>query len=296
MSPAELARNLAANEEENTPLTPEELAMAAAENVVNQRRSEIHIVDAPEEEPSDDEHDTDVTDEGQTHNFDDPEATNLEGAEDADSEHHDKSVDAIDSRAQQGEVIASATKAMIEQSIKKWGKKILTAEEEIKLAKRIEKGDLDAKDELIERNIRLVASVSRKYQNHGLTFDELTQEGMIGLIRAAEKFDWRKGFKFSTYSLLWIRQSIQRGLGNTGRAIRVPVHIAQRVDKVVGAEKRLVAELGREATAEEVAEKTNMTAEEVQDAREIMDQGVITSLNQHVSDSHEGSECWPIQD
>ena len=104
--------------------------------------------------------------------------------------------------------------------------------EEIELAKRIEKGDLDAKDRMINSNLRLVVANARRYQGQGLALGDLIQEGMLGLIRAVEKFDWRKGFRFSTYATLWIRQAIQRGLENTSRTIRLPVHVAQRSRKV----------------------------------------------------------------
>ena len=109
---------------------------------------------------------------------------------------------------------------------------LLKPAEEIELAKRIERGDLPAKDRLINSNLRLVVSIARRYQGHGLTLNDLVQEGMLGLIRAAEKFDWRKGFRFSTYATLWIRQSIQRGLDNTSRSIRLPAHVATKARKV----------------------------------------------------------------
>ena len=130
---------------------------------------------------------------------------------------------------------------------------LLTAAEEIELAKRIERGDLEAKTRMINANLRLVVAQARRYQGHGLPLEDLVQEGMLGLIRAVEKFDWRKGFKFSTYGTLWIRQAIQRGLQNSGRTIRVPVHVAQRQVKVRKVESELALKLGREPTDEEVA-------------------------------------------
>src|SRR5205809_507439 len=121
---------------------------------------------------------------------------------------------------------------------------LLTAAEEIELAKRIERGDMAAKDRMVNSNLRLVVSIAKKYQGQGLTLGDLIQEGVIGLIRAAEKFDWRRGFKFSTYATLWIRQAIQRGLHNTSRTIRMPVHIAQRERKISRVEReRDVVEL-----------------------------------------------------
>src|SRR5687768_3064261 len=116
---------------------------------------------------------------------------------------------------------------------------LLTAAEEVDLAKRIERGDIAAKERMINSNLRLVVSVAKKYQGQGLPLGDLIQEGMLGLIRATEKFDWRKGFKFSTYGTLWIRQAIQRGLGNTSRTIRLPVHIGQRARKVARIEREL---------------------------------------------------------
>src|SRR5215208_6543723 len=157
---------------------------------------------------------------------------------------------------------------------------LLTAEEEVELAQRIEKGDLEAKDRMINSNLRLVISVARKYQGQGLPLGDLIQEGMLGLIRAVEKFDWRKGFKFSTYGTLWIRQAIGRGLANAGRTVRLPVHITARARKIADAEKRLAAELGREPTVEEVADRVDLPVDEVEDIRRAdkgpasLDQGV----------------------
>ncbi len=129
---------------------------------------------------------------------------------------------------------------------------LLTPAQEIDLAKRIERGDLHAKELLVNSNLRLVASNARRYQNQGLPLGDLVQEGMLGLIRASEKFDWRKGFRFSTYATLWIRQAIQRGLENSGRTIRLPVHVAQRSRKVGRVERELSVRLGREPTLEEL--------------------------------------------
>jgi RNA polymerase primary sigma factor len=120
----------------------------------------------------------------------------------------------------------------LEQLLQRANKfQLLKPAEEIELAKRIERGDLFAKDRLINSNLRLVVSIARRYQGHGLTLNDLVQEGMLGLIRAAEKFDWRKGFRFSTYATLWIRQSIQRGLDNTSRSIRLPAHVATKAPR-----------------------------------------------------------------
>jgi RNA polymerase primary sigma factor len=162
---------------------------------------------------------------------------------------------------------------------------LLSAEEEVELAKRIERGDLEAKDRLINSNLRLVISVARKYQGFGLPLGDLVQEGMLGLIRAVEKFDWRKGFKFSTYGVLWIRQAIQRGLANSGRTVRLPVHIGTLSRKIVRAEKELGARLEREPTLEEVAEAVDLPAEEIQLIRNA-DQSPA-SLDKPVGESEE---------
>jgi len=144
---------------------------------------------------------------------------------------------------------------------------LLTAEEEIELAKRIEMGDLAAKDRMINANLRLVVSIARKFQGQGLPLSDLIQEGMLGLIRAVEKFDWRKGFKFSTYGTLWVRQAIGRGLANTSRTVRLPVHIASLARKIGDRERELGAQLGREPTDEEIADSLEMTLVDVQDIR-----------------------------
>ena len=162
---------------------------------------------------------------------------------------------------------------------------LLTAAEEIELTKRIERGDLEAKERMINSNLRLVVSQARRYQGHGLEMGDLVQEGMLGLIRAVEKFDWRRGFKFSTYGTLWIRQAIQRGLQNHGRTIRVPVHVSQRQVKVRRLESELSTKLSREPTDEEIAAVAELPVEEVTELRELS-RG-LTSLDQTVSDDGE---------
>src|SRR5437868_4371116 len=162
---------------------------------------------------------------------------------------------------------------------------LLTAAEEVELAKRIERGDLEAKERMINSNLRLVVSQARRYQGHGLAMEDLVQEGMLGLIRAVEKFDWRRGFKFSTYGTLWIRQAIQRGLQNHGRTIRVPVHVAQRQVKVRKIEADLNTKLSREPTDEEIAEVAELPVEEVAALRELS--RAMTSLDQPVSEDGE---------
>jgi RNA polymerase primary sigma factor len=162
---------------------------------------------------------------------------------------------------------------------------LLTAAQEIELAKRIERGDLEAKAQMINANLRLVVAQARRYQGHGLPLEDLVQEGMLGLIRAVEKFDWRKGFKFSTYGTLWIRQAIQRGLQNSGRTIRLPVHVAQRQVKVRKVEGELNLKLGREPTDEEIAAVAELPIEQVAEVRELS-MG-LASLDQPVGDDGE---------
>jgi len=144
---------------------------------------------------------------------------------------------------------------------------LLRPSEEVELAKRIEKGDLAAKERLINSNLRLVVHVARKYQGQGLAMGDLVQEGMLGLIRAAEKFDWRKGFRFSTYATIWIRQALQRGLDNTGRTIRLPANVAQRARKLARIERELTVKLEQDPSLEELADATGFDVEEVERLR-----------------------------
>jgi RNA polymerase primary sigma factor len=159
---------------------------------------------------------------------------------------------------------------------------LLTAEEEVELAKRIERGDLAAKERLINSNLRLVIKFARRYQGHGLDLGDLVQEAMLGLIRAAEKFDWRRGYKFSTYAVLWIKQSIQRGLDNTGRAVRIPAHVAQRERTVNRVAAQLSTRLDREPTDEEVAAEAKLPLDEVMATRDLT--RVTASLDSPVGD------------
>jgi RNA polymerase primary sigma factor len=162
---------------------------------------------------------------------------------------------------------------------------LLTAAEEVELAKRIEQGDLEAKERMINSNLRLVVSIAKKYQGQELSLLDLIQEGIFGLIRATEKFDWRKGYKFSTYATFWIRQAIQRGLANKARTIRIPVHIGQRERKIGRTERELQAKLGREPTDEEIARAAELPLEQVEEVREAA--RAVTSLDRPVGDEGE---------
>src|SRR6266576_1103463 len=162
---------------------------------------------------------------------------------------------------------------------------LLTAPQEVELAKRIERGDMGAKSHMIQSNLRLVVSIAKNYRNQGLPFLDLIQEGTLGLIRAVEKFDWRRGYKFSTYATWWIRQAVARALADKARTIRMPVHIVERLQKMNRAERTLWTQLGREPTLEEIAEEASLPIQQAHEVRAAA--RASASLDQPVGEAEE---------
>ena len=164
---------------------------------------------------------------------------------------------------------------------------LLTAAQEVELSKRVERGDMAAKQRMIQSNLRLVVANARRYQGQGLALGDLIQEGMLGLIRAVEKFDWRRGFKFSTYATWWIRQAVARALADKARTIRMPVHIVERLQKMNRAERTLWTQLGREPTLEEIAEEASLPLQQALEVRAAA--RASTSLDQPVGDTDDAT-------
>lgn len=202
------------------------------------------------------------------------------GVSDADKEQMEKEIQILSSLA------GSDSTDPVRQYLREIGKvSLLIAEEEIELAKRSEKGDRKAKDKLTESNLRLVVSIAKKYIGRGLSLLDLIQEGNQGLIRAVEKYDWRRGFKFSTYATWWIRQAITRAIADQARTIRIPVHMVETINKLYRTSRRLMQELGREPTAEEIGKEAELEPDRVREIFKVAQE--VTSLEAPVGEEKE---------
>jgi RNA polymerase primary sigma factor len=200
-------------------------------------------------------------------------------------------------RRQLNLTVKSPTNDPVRMYLKEIGKvRLLTAYEEVNLARRIEAGDAEAKRMLVEANLRLVVSIAKKYVGRGMLFLDLIQEGNLGLIRAVEKFDYKKGYKFSTYATWWIRQAITRAIADQARTIRIPVHMVETINKLIRVQRQLLQKLGREPTPEEIARRMKFTAEKVREVMKISQEPVSLETpigeeeDSHLGDFIEDSE------